>query len=176
MSLFIFYYIRANLPDSGAHKSGPWLALYLVSFLDSYPAPPIRRAKCTCWEIFLEGATDHPGPGGTARCWQALKYTKFRTTTTSPTLHGPQGQLTSSSEEEEALIREIASPQTPEINQEGEADTSPGSWHGHINEGIVKHALFHQAVQKAPGIDRLSFWALRLLWEWDSPRIITLAQ
>ena len=43
-------------------------------------------------------------------------------------------------------------------------------------EEIVKHALFHQAVQKAPGIDRLNFRALRLLWEWDIPRIVALAR
>ena len=69
------------------------------------------------------------------------------------TLHGPQGQLASSIEEKEALIRETAFPQAPGINQEAEAEISPGTWHGQINEEIVKHALFHQAVQKAPGID-----------------------
>src|SRR5699024_4885584 len=45
-----------------------------------------------------------------------------------------------------------------------------------VDEELVRPALFHQAVQKAPGIDRLKFRALRLLWEWDSPRIVALAR
>ena len=134
----------------------------------------IRRAKRTCWETFLEGTTTHPGSVDTVRCWQALKYTKPRTATTTPTLHGPQGQLASSLEEKEALIRETAFPQVPGDSQE--AEISQGSWHSQVDEGIVRHALFYQAVQKAPGIDRLNFRALRLLWEWDSPRIVALAR
>ncbi|ODM14623.1 hypothetical protein SI65_09968 [Aspergillus cristatus] len=158
----------------------------------------IRRAKRTCWETFLEGATDQPGLGDTARCWRALDYTKPKTMATTPTLHGPQGQLASSIDEKEALIQETAFPQTPGDSQE--VEIPQGSWHGQVDEGIVKHALFHQAVQKAPGIDRLNFRALRrhalfhqavqkapgidrlnfralrLLWEWDSPRIVALAR
>ncbi|ODM18159.1 hypothetical protein SI65_06030 [Aspergillus cristatus] len=134
----------------------------------------IRRAKRTCWETFLEGATDQPGLGDTARCWRALNYTKPRTMATTPTLRGPQGQLASSIDEKEALIRETAFPQTPGNSQE--VEVPQGSWHGQVDEGIVKHALFHQAVQKAPGIDRLNFRALRLLWEWDSPRIVALTR
>jgi hypothetical protein len=42
-----------------------------------------------------------------------------------------------------------------------------------VDEELVREALFHQAVQKAPGIDRLKFQALR---EWDSPRIVALAR
>ena len=134
----------------------------------------IRRAKRTCWETFLEGATDQPSLGDSARCWQALGYTKPRTATTTPTLHGPQGQLASSIDEKEALIRETAFPQAPGVSQE--AEIPQGSWHDQVDEELVRQALFHQAVQKAPGIDRLNFRALRLLWEWDSPRIIALAR
>lgn len=133
----------------------------------------IRRAKCTCWETFLEGAMDQPGLGDTARCWRALDYTKPRTMAMTPTLRGPQGQLVSSIKEKETLICETAFPQAPGDSQQ--AEIPQGSWHGQINEEIVKHALFGQAVQKAPGIDRLNFRALQLLWEWDSPRIVALA-
>jgi len=99
----------------------------------------------------------------TARCCQALKYTKPRTAETTPTLHGPQGQLASSIEEKEALIQETAFAQAPGDSQE--VETPQGSRHGQMDEGIVKHALFHQTVQKAPGIDRLNFRALQLQWE-----------
>ncbi|ODM14581.1 hypothetical protein SI65_09926 [Aspergillus cristatus] len=95
----------------------------------------------------------------------------------TPTLcgpRGPQGQLASSIDEKETLIRETAFPQAPGDSQE--VEIPQGSWHSQVDEEIVKHALFHQAVQKAPGIDQLNFQALRLLWEWDSPRIVALAQ
>ncbi|KAI9041051.1 uncharacterized protein KD926_007468 [Aspergillus affinis] len=106
--------------------------------------------------------------------WQALHYTKPRTTTITPTLHGPQGQVASSIDEKEALVREIAFPRAPGVSEVPEV--SQGSWHNQVDEKMVRHALFHQSVQKAPGIDRLNFRALRLLWDWDSSRIVTLAQ
>ena len=134
----------------------------------------IRQAKRTCWETFLEGTADRPGLGNTARCWRALDYTKPRTMATTPTLRGPQGQLASSIDEKEALIRETAFPQAPGDSRE--VEIPQGSWHGQVDEEMVKGALFHQAVQKAPGIDRLNFRALRLLWEWDSSRIVALAR
>ena len=37
-------------------------------------------------------------------------------------------------------------------------------------------ALFDQAVKKAPAQDRLGFKAIRLLWEWDSQRIINVVK
>jgi hypothetical protein len=48
--------------------------------------------------------------------------------------------------------------------------------HKQVTPEVVQRALFSQAVQKAPGVDRLNFRALRLLWSWDSPRIIALAR
>ncbi|ODM21122.1 hypothetical protein SI65_04175 [Aspergillus cristatus] len=93
---------------------------------------------------------------------------------TTPTLRGPQGQLASSIDEKETLIHETAFPQAPGDSQE--VEIPQGSWHSQVDEEIVKHALFYQAVQKAPGIDQLNFRALWLLWEWDSPRIVALAQ
>lgn len=79
-----------------------------------------------------------------------------------------------STAEKEALIREVMFPPTPGEGQE--TDIAQGTWHTQIDEERVKQALFHQAVQKAPGIDKLNFRALRLLWEWDSPRIVALAR
>ena len=99
---------------------------------------------------------------------------KPRTATTTPTLHGPQGQLASSIDEKKTLIQETAFPQAPGDNQE--VVIPQGSWHSQVNEELVRQALFYQAVQKAPGIDQLNFQALRLLWEWDSLRIVALAQ
>jgi hypothetical protein len=67
-------------------------------------------------------------------------------------------------------VRDITLPPVPEGGEEPEL-LLPGTLHAQIDEETVKQALFHQAVQKAPGIDKLNFRALRLLWEWDKPRV-----
>jgi len=59
-----------------------------------------------------------PRPWGHCQVLAGSEYTKPGTTTTTPTLHGPQGQLASSVEEKEALIRETAFPQAPGTDQE----------------------------------------------------------
>jgi ribonuclease HI len=136
----------------------------------------IRRAKRTCWESFLAGPTDIPDHSReeTARCWVALRLTKSRTTAVTPTLKGPQGEIAVSISEKEALVRKVAFPPAPGDREA--IEVPPGTWHKCIDEATVKRALFHQAVQKAPGIDRLNFRALRLVWEWDSSRIVALAR
>ena len=137
----------------------------------------IRRSKRACWEAFLRGPTELPdltSAEDTARCWLALGFTKPKSTATTPTLRGPQGQLATSVNEKEALIREIAFPPAPGDTQAIEVPY--GNWHRQVTEDTVRRALFHQAVQKASGIDRLNFRALRLLWEWDSLRIVSLAR
>jgi hypothetical protein len=45
-----------------------------------------------------------------------------------------------------------------------------------ITDNQIRNALFDQSVLKAPSPDRLGFKAIRILWEWDSPRIIALAK
>jgi ribonuclease HI len=48
--------------------------------------------------------------------------------------------------------------------------------HQTVDEERVRQALFGQSVKKAPGIDKLNFQALRLLWKWDAARIVALAR
>ena len=43
-------------------------------------------------------------------------------------------------------------------------------------EEEIKKALFTQLTKKAPGISRLNFKILRLLWGWDKERIVKLIQ
>jgi hypothetical protein len=136
----------------------------------------VRRAKRTCWETFLAGPTyipDHPREE-TARCWQALRLTKPKAVAITPTLNRPQREIAVSISEKEALVRETAFPPAPG-NRET-VEVLPGTWHKCVDETTVRRALFHQAVQKAPGIDRLNFRAVRLVWDWDSPRIVALAR
>jgi len=51
-----------------------------------------------------------------------------------------------------------------------------GSAHTHVAEQAVKRALFSKSVKKAPGPDKLSFGAIRLLWKWEKERIVRLAR
>jgi hypothetical protein len=45
-----------------------------------------------------------------------------------------------------------------------------------ITESDIQEALFDQSVKKAPGPDRLGFKVIRLLWDWDSRRIIEIVR
>ena len=38
----------------------------------------------------------------------------------------------------------------------------------------VTDAIFAQSIKKAPGIDKIGFQALRLLWSWDADRIVAI--
>ena len=40
----------------------------------------------------------------------------------------------------------------------------------------IRQALFTQVVKKAPGVDGISFRALRLLWRWAEDRVISLVR
>ncbi|ODM14957.1 hypothetical protein SI65_09709 [Aspergillus cristatus] len=144
----------------------------------------IRQAKRECWEAFLQGSQEPghhppgtpPTPDEAARCWLALKYTEPQDQGTTPTLYRAQGntQAATTFQEKETLIREAAFPQAP---RDRPVQCPPlGNAHTEATESAVKQALFSQATQKAPGVDQLNFQALRLLWKWDSQRIVTLAR
>ena len=50
------------------------------------------------------------------------------------------------------------------------------SAHTKVAEKAVQRALHSQSVKKAPGPDKLSIGAVRLLWKWDKQRIVALAK
>lgn len=64
-----------------------------------------------------------PDSGTEPTC--TLGYTNPRAATTTPTLHGPQGQLVRSIDEKETLIRETAFPQAPGDSQDVEIPQAP---------------------------------------------------
>ena len=131
------------------------------------------------------GSRSWPGRKGTnrdpqlrredaGRCWQALRYTRPQQAGTTPVLRGPRGEVAGTIDEKEALIRTVAFPEAP---QGGIPESlPPGMMHTEVTEETVQRALFSQAVQKAPGVDRLNFHALRLLWAWDAPRLVALSR
>lgn len=141
----------------------------------------IRRAKRLAWERFLEGAfpTDEESklasdPG---RCWRALRYTKTQVPSYTPAIKvgGMDGQpdrVAATAEEKEEIF--IAQAFPPQARDDG--DIGIPNTRAKVSADEVREALFVQSVKKAPGVDGISFKALRLLWRWAEDRIVALIQ
>jgi hypothetical protein len=82
-------------------------------------------------------------------------------------------QANTSLEKEEMLRRESFPP-----NDDDQYYELPpaGSAHTRITEQVVEQALRSQSVNNAPGQDKLSFGAIRLLWKSDNERIVRLTK
>jgi len=78
-------------------------------------------------------------------------------------------------EDKAELIKEDAFPK-PLKGVERKAQEGGGEMWKKITDEDIREALFNQSVQKAPGPDRLGFKAVRILWEWDSQRIINIVK
>jgi len=78
-------------------------------------------------------------------------------------------------EEKAKLIKEEAFPK-PLKGVRRKAQEERGEMWKKITDEDIREALFNQLVQKAPGPDRLGFKAIRLLWDWDSQRIIEVVK
>ncbi|EED21750.1 endonuclease/reverse transcriptase, putative [Talaromyces stipitatus ATCC 10500] len=136
----------------------------------------IRRAKRECWEGFLQGTSEGSLPDQ-KRCWTALRYTKPQTQGTTPALtNEASGEVIAATfSEKEEVFRHRAFPQAPNSNMELQLPER-GSAHKLVNEEVVKNALFSQGLEKAPGTDLLNFRAIRLLWNLDSERVVSLTR
>jgi len=78
-------------------------------------------------------------------------------------------------EEKAELIKEKAFPK-PLKGGERKAEEEGGEMWNKIIDEDIQEALFNWSVQKEPGLDRLGFKAIRLLWDWDSQRIINIVE
>jgi len=82
-------------------------------------------------------------------------------------------QVNTIAEKEEMLRRESFPPS--EYDKSFELPHA-GQAHQSVTEQAVGRAQFSQFVKKAPGQDKLSFRAVRLLWKWDKERIVEVAK
>jgi len=73
------------------------------------------------------------------------------------------------------LIKDEVFPK-PLKGVERKAQEEGGEMWKKITDEDIREALFIQSVQKTPGLDRLGFKAIQLLWEWDSQRIINIVK
>jgi len=85
-----------------------------------------------------------------------------------------EGKEANTSLENEEMLRGESFPPNDD-NQHYEPPPA-GSAHTCVTEQAVERALFSQSVKKAPGLDKLSFGAIRLLWKWDKERIVRLTK
>jgi len=90
-------------------------------------------------------------------------------------LKSRDGVVAESWEDKAELIKEEAFPE-PLKGVERKAQEGGGGMWKMITDESIRVALLDQSVRKAPGLDRLGFKAIRLLWEWDAPRIITIVK
>jgi hypothetical protein len=91
----------------------------------------------------------------------ALKYISLRAQTITLTVKGSNGEITVSLEEKETLFRTIAFPTMGQQNNTSEPEIP--QMHESIPLELIKKVIFTQFIKKAPGSDRLTFQAIRLL-------------
>jgi len=128
----------------------------------------IRQSKTEMWRKFLSSATRD-------QVWQALRYTKPGGQQTTESLRSRTGEVATSWEEKAQLIKEEAFPK-PLKGVERKAQEEGGEMWKKITDKDIQVAVFDGSVKKASGPDRLVFKAIRLLWEWDSQRIINIVK
>jgi len=128
----------------------------------------IRQSKTEMWSNFLTSVMRD-------QVWQALRYTKPGGQQTTKPSKSRTGEVAESWEDKTKLIKEEAFPK-PLKGVVGKAQEEGGEMWKKITDEDIREALFNPWVQKAPGPDRLGFKVIRLLWEWDSQRIINNVQ
>lgn len=75
----------------------------------------------------------------------------------------------------EALVRKSAFP-SPPTSLHSEPNVMSGVAHRMVTKDVIHKALMTQSISKAPGLDKINFRILRMIWEWDSNRLIAMVQ
>ena len=73
----------------------------------------------------------------------------------------------------EALVRRLVFPKLPTSLVQTPI-TSFGLAYTKITKAIVAQALMTQAGTKAPGLDKINFQILHMIWGWDKTRITSM--
>jgi len=119
------------------------------------------------WDDYLQNLR-----GG--EVWRAAQFTNPRAGATVEALTDRQAKQANTIAEKEEMLRGESFP----LNDGDQYHELPpaGQAHERITEQSVERALFSQSVKKAPGPDKLSFGAIRLLWKWNRTRIVGLTK
>ena len=127
----------------------------------------IQRSKSRMWDHYMQNLR-----GG--EVWRAAKYTNPQAGATVEALTDREEKQTNTIAEKEEMLRGLSFP----LNDGDQYYELPSPCQAHecITEQIVERALFSQSVKKAPGPDKLSFGAIRLLWKWNGMRNVGLTE
>jgi len=125
----------------------------------------IRQSKRIMWTEYLQNLRG-------AEVWRAAPYANPRVGTTVEAVTDREGKKANTSLEKEDMLRRESFP--PNDDDQYYELSPTGSAQTRITAQAVEGALFSQSVKKAPGPDKLSFGAIRLLWNWGKERIVRL--
>jgi len=125
----------------------------------------IRRSKSQMRSDYLQNLQG-------AEVWRAAQYTNPRAGRTVEALTDREGRQANTAAEKEEMLRRESFP--PNDNDQYYERPPAGSAHTRVTEQAVERSLLSQSVKKAPGPDKLSFGAKRVLWKWDIERIVRL--
>jgi hypothetical protein len=109
-----------------------------------------------------------------AEVWRLAKFANPRAGMTVEALTDKDGNQANTNAEKKEMLRRESFPlneydQYFELPQAGQAEQS-------VTEQAVERALFSQSVKNAPGPDKLSFGAVRVLCKWEKETIVKLAK
>lgn len=144
----------------------------------------IRKEKRLLWESFLAGHEEEADNQlkTVQRVWKVARYTKPQVTKATPAIKTPEGLATSRNEKEQIFMKQAFPAQidTTSLDQMDTTkgttmDTTMDTTHAiSVTRDEVQKALYSQSTKKAPGVSLISFRAPRVLWQWDSAKIIAL--
>ena len=85
-----------------------------------------------------------------------------------------EGKQGNTSLEKEGMLRRESFP--PNDDDQYYELPPAGSTHTRVTEHAVERAVVSKSVKEAPGLDKLSFGAIRLLWKCDEERMVRLTK
>jgi hypothetical protein len=104
-----------------------------------------------------------------------MSYTKPGGQQIVKNLKSKTGEVVESWERKTQLLTEVAFPR-PLKGVKVKAREERGEMWKKITDADIQEALFDQSVEKGPGPDILGFKAIRLLWDWNSSRIVGIVR
>jgi len=127
----------------------------------------IWQSKRTMWSEYIHNVKG-------AEVWRAAQSTNPRAGTTVEAQTDREGKQANTSPQNKVML----SCKSFHPNGDGLYYELPptGSAHTRVTEQAVERAVLCQLVEKAPGPDKLSFGAIRLLWQWDKQRFARRAK
>jgi hypothetical protein len=105
--------------------------------------------------------------------WKVLWYTRERDGRHILTLEGPCRKAVTTGEKE-AVLRESGFPIPPASKER--VVPNGGDIYESIMKECLQQAIFNQSEDKAPGPNRISLKAIRMVWNWELRRIIDITR